>query len=140
MHGQPRSIAKLADVRLQVENETERMLGLARTVGKRLRHHLMRTADARDLPDEEWRETAKWYSRCVIELKRFLASQPAKPDDEPSLSEADYEAEIAEIAREQFRKMTPSERREFLQKIEHEPAAVMLPASTLEPAPDRWHK
>lgn len=140
MHGRPLSLAKLSDIRVQAEAEGERMLKLARRVGKRLAHHLHRTADAQSIPDEDWRETAKWYSRTVVEMKRLLASQPDGPDDKPELTPAEYEAELELITREKLRGMTPDERRNLLQVIEHEPATPLSKPSTLDPAPDRWHE
>jgi len=139
MHGHPRSIAKLNDIRVQVEAETERMLRLARTVGKRLRHQLNRGADTQSLLDPESLECAKWYSRCVIELKRFVASQPDQPDQE-NLSDADFAKECRLIAAEQLRGMTPAERREWIQGIEQETTTPASTPSVLNPAPDRWHE
>lgn len=132
MIGAPKSIAKLSDIRVQVEGETDRMLKLARTVGKRLRHYLHQTADTRSLPDDDWRETAKWYSRTVIELKRFLAAQPADRPGKPEMDSADYEAEIRIITVEKLRGATPEELERMLAEAK-EPARPARPAL---PMPD----
>lgn len=139
MHGRPKTLGTKLDVATQVANEGERMIALARRVGKRLAHELSRSADTRALPSaEEWVPLARWYSTVVVESRRWLASQPEKSDEKP-LTDADYAAELDLITREKLRSMTPDERRNLLQAIEHEPVTPTTKPSHLDTAPDRWH-
>ena len=119
------------------------MMSLVRRVGKRLHHALHQTADTRAVLDEDWCRLATWYSKAMTELKRHADSLP---EPKAKITDAEYEAELGDIAREQVQKMTPAERREWLQAIEQglsdqaTNTATLHRPSVLAPAPDRWTK
>ena len=114
MRGRPKSIAKRSDVRVFVANETPRAMALAKRVRKRLDHQLTSRGDAW-VPDEDWRHTAAWYSRTVVEVGRLVQSDLGEAVEEKSkMTDEEYAAELDAICIERLQKASDSKRRKLL--------------------------
>lgn len=121
MNGRPKSISKRTSIRVAVAAETKRTLGIARTVGKRLRHQLNTNGGV--VPGPDWLEAAKWLERTVAELGRLVEGEigalevgplGALNDENRPLTDKEYAAEIRIIAVEHLREASPEELRQLL--------------------------
>lgn len=131
MHGRPKSIAKKTDLRVFVAAESERAIGLARRLGKRLRHQLNLLKN-NGIPGEEFVEVWKIYSRTIAELGRLAAGEIGTLEGKPetTMTDAEYAEELMIITREQLQRMTLEARIKLLAEIAAADAPGSRSAST----------
>lgn len=72
------------------------------------------------LPDEEWRENAKWYSKSLMELLREQRERAklAPKNGGAQVDDETFNAELLELGRQALREMSPAELRKLVAERE----------------------
>lgn len=106
-----------------LDREAQRLMDLTRRLGYRLRNWMDRTATEwadrypqsgkgeGPLPDEDWQRLYAEYGRNVIALLREQRARQALHEKAgvPQLTDAEYEAELKEVARDAVRTLPADE-------------------------------
>lgn len=138
--------------------ETERMMGLVRKVGRRLRHWMVTMPETRAamyydrenfchhplldengkqlteplIPDKDWLETADWYQKSMLGLLKEQRERAKMADGKGGLpiDDATFEAELAELAKQAVREMSTEELQRLLAERTVVHAAVVEQVDT----------
>lgn len=105
-----------SEIRVAAAAESVRAIGLARRLGKRLRHQL-NLLDKGKLPDGDWRETWRDYTRAIGELGRLAVADEiggAYRERPAGMSDQEYAEELEAIAIGVLRRATAEQREELI--------------------------